>query len=1513
MDFSIDPTTVDTEQLDADIANRDAQVERREQLAAYDEAQRVQEEQAAQQREEERQANSTNVVTETFNAVAGGLSDAANDLVTAPERLIDMFNGEMAEQGENYRPDWLGGWYSNADDMFQTNHWASSLTRGVINAATLLIPVGGLVKGGSMVIKGTGMGARALSATSKAPRVVQAIGQGAVYGAGVDLLLSDSQKQNASQMLIEHFPALGNVLGPLATQDTDHPAIKTIKNVVEGMGIGAVVDLVPLITKGVLGNVDVRARNADIREQIVEAGTEQLSIPGLGGYKNNNITDSHQGAPISRSSPGKVYEQLNLIDTDISAARGSTDSIMTPAQATRSATTSQLADDETAKLAKSLLSDDQLKDIMENPDFKRQTLDEILKPAYRRMQEVVDGRMGDPNLSADEFWEPILSQPKGFTGERFGADPLDYISSNNVVASDLVIGSLLKEVRDRAIVAKELMNEKDILAKDGPMQVLRDRLIVGLYNVKKSRAIISGQLKGLDPNGPGFKTTSKSPTPGPSPKPKEVEVKPAEVVESVDKDLTDLIQDTRPPLPTPSTTNIDPRTALIDWDPGAREGSIIAEGLKRNLIKQTDVDNYFRTTQFTSGKKGRVFMAGIVDEPVSNISELTDNYIKDSLDSLREAKKFNKRYSQIESVLGIKNPSVDDINQLFKRIYINTKIHGAVTLFSGRSTPDKISEFIKESLSHIDPRSDGLHYLTTGELPREYGDTVRDRVAGSFFKPKPSEMDQLLALAKEDLSDILPKSVREEIPAVVKTVEPEVEVIQPKKVEVQAELEQIHADTKTSVDSMMQIVSKTENEDLLKAVVEAFSMSNNVNNMTDLDNFLKTKLRGGTFNGKQHTSVLIKELQGVMINSILSGPKTPARALLGTGMGASTRYLSQTLGAAIRAPLSGDTQTLKASMSATMSLVEMIPESFKVFRENVASRFSNDIATNKSRFLNYEKNDQQWQLMSNFVERNGTLGEKAVFTFANIARGFNSNRLFTYSSRLMGAVDDTFRHIMGRARAKELAIRKVLDETGSLKIGTEELAKIQDEFYGQLFDQDGNITDKVLKQAYGEVTLTNELDPFMKGLENTMSMNPWTKPFFLFARTGVNGLGMTINSAPGLNLLRQKYRKILMADPKNADHMAELGAKYGIESPEQLANEKSLFIGRQTIGLGVVIMATQAWMSGNLRGNGPANRQQLNTWRDAGWRANEIKIGDTWVSFQSLEPFNQILSLVADISDLSQVMGPEWTESRLQTVGLTLATSLVSKSYLEGIGQLVDLFGQETYKFQSIIGNLLNNTVPLAGLRNDMGRLITPYARELGSDITDSIRNRNLGTEPLGDPSLAIKYDIFNGQPIRDWDVPNRLFNMFSPITFNNDVTPGRQLIFDSNYDLRSSVMTAPDGTSLRDSPLLRSMFQREMGRQGLEDALDKLATDPSIIASMQAMESDLNSGLRHINPMDYEHNRRIKQLMDNARRRAWATVRQSEEAQPVIEEQRLRDLDSTRAGMTRYNVDQILDQTPTR
>ena len=45
---------------------------------------------------------------------------------------------------------------------------------------------------------------------------------------------------------------------------------------------------------------------------------------------------------------------------------------------------------------------------------------------------------------------------------------------------------------------------------------------------------------------------------------------------------------------------------------------------------------------------------------------------------------------------------------------------------------------------------------------------------------------------------------------------------------------------------------------------------------------MRQKISGGEFNGKVKTGALITELQGVMVNSILSGPKTPLRALLGS-------------------------------------------------------------------------------------------------------------------------------------------------------------------------------------------------------------------------------------------------------------------------------------------------------------------------------------------------------------------------------------------------------------------------------------------------------------------------------------------------------------------------------------------------------------------------------------------------------------------------------------------------------
>ena len=190
-----------------------------------------------------------------------------------------------------------------------------------------------------------------------------------------------------------------------------------------------------------------------------------------------------------------------------------------------------------------------------------------------------------------------------------------------------------------------------------------------------------------------------------------------------------------------------------------------------------------------------------------------------------------------------------------------------------------------------------------------------------------------------------------------------------------------------------------------------------------------------------------------------------------------------------------------------------------------------------------------------------------------------------------------------------------------------------------------------------------------------------------------------------------------------------------------------------------------------------------------------------------------------------------------------------------------------------------------------MGRLFTPYMREIGSGIDQSIRNRNLITERLaGNNQLPIKYDMLNGKPLKDWDFLTRAYNAVSPISLSLDQSPGRNFLFNSGYDLRMSTYYAPDSTNLTDNPRVRSEFQRLIGEQNLERELDKLAVDPKILASMEQMYADIRAGKRaQYDARDYYHNIIIDRLFQRARRRAWAQLTSNQEAVELMEEARLK------------------------
>jgi len=1141
-----------------------------------------------------------------------------------------MVEEQATEEG--YKAEW-DDWFVKDDNPIETKTWWGGAIRGLVH-------FGSMVPASVLALKAAGLGGL-LAGTGV---VGGTLVRGAAIGATSDLMSKYSQEANALGMVRDRF---GWIDTPLSTRDTDHPAMKTLKNVVEGMGIGAFFDAASIVLgKGIkkikgtnkvipesmqLPSGDVidgvedavqkaAKRNDSINKQNVEMAMDQVKGEDFGAYKNRSMANKWQGATTSIDEPFDVDQSLKRINHEYGAEMGSAGSTYTPAGLKRIQINANMATKDLQKVMNRYMSDARVQEEVGKAAAQNKPLYELWGDAISLAQKIYEGR-NTSELTASEFWSPLEKNSR-----LFG---IDFIDSKQVKASELVIGSLLSEIRDSGITNRELYNIADLADIDSPAAAMYDKIIAGIIHVNTSKKLQSNMFAGLQNRG-------------------------------------------------------------------------------------------------------------------------------------------------------------------------------------------------------------------------------------------------------------MKKPTRAQI-----------------KAEIQAEAEQSIQAHKLA----MQLAGDGD-DDLFKAYMEAVSMGGDIHNLTDFDNYIRKKFIGGKFtdskgNIKKETGLIVKGMGRVMTNSVLSGPKTPMRAILGTGTATFLRPLSMALGAFLRA----DGATVRASLASMNAMREAIPEAWTLFTKNLNGYWSGDLSTIKTRFQEVTKGDQQWDMFTDWIENSGraTNGDRFAFTVANGIRALNDNKFLTYSTKIMGATDDAFGLLLARAKAKEKAMREAMDlyNTGQItEISPEMLKKSQDDFFSQIMDADGNIIDDAALYSKKEATLTSDLHGFAKKLDSTFSANPWTKPFLLFARTGMNGLELTAKHTPIFNMLVEESRDIFKATANDLS----LVQQYGITNATELANAKALMRGRMAIGSSLILMANMHYVNGGLTGNGPSNRQQRQLWIDSGWKPRSIRLGNVWVSYDSFEPFNLILSTIGDIGDHMNQMGPEWTEKQYRKLAVVIMQGLSSKSYLASIQQFVDLFAGREGQLERIIASLANNSLPLSSLRNEFGKLINPYMKEINSGIGQSLRNRNLFLEGLaGSGALPTKYDLLTGRPIRDWDFPTRMFNAISPFNISLDYSPGRKLLFDSGYDLRTTTYGYTQGglnVSFKDHPHIRSMFQKAIGDQNLQYELDLLAKDPQIIASVKKMEADTWNGNRALDPMKaYYHTDIIKRLFDNAKKKAWSKIKNTPEVKQLLRESKERVMDNRKSN----------------
>ena len=1233
------------------------------------------------------------VPMEIRNSIYKGGVDLVSSILTFPERLVDMtpFVGQMKRDpktggminrytGEKYELDWdpLGG----IKDPWQ-NSWWGTLVQGVTKYGL-----------GARLARGAGV-----KGLMKQEAIVAGVSE---Y----------SQGDNVSGQLAERMPWTRNVFGAIASNDYDSPLMLTLKNVLEELTLGKVFDHLLGVHNPTNGALVAKSRQANVDNQIIKKGASELAeeieydrtnriymperqlggetidvdvIPdppelmgrtdnliegstkpkpttaitrsGMRGHKNKPIAQPGQGSPTSNYSKGNlfgIHRQLNRIDNSIGVEKniGGTDSVMSPLQAEKGARDSGYTTKFLQDKAKELLGEERFKEMMKELRQNNISFRETFQPAYDRMQEIM-GRNRAAETS-EEFWEPILRDKPGGTGDGPWMPNQEHWSVENVLVADLVNGALFKEMRNLGIAGKELIDDVDVWAADGLMQSIEDRLIFGLTNVKKAR--------------------------------------------------------------------------------------------------------YFMGSEFQKLK--------------------------------------------------------------------------------GPAAVKKLNKVTKD----------------------------------------------------------------------------------------------LHDETVDGVRLMMQMMKDSKSDELAEAILEVFQVSNKIQNWQDFDAWMRAKVMGGEFNGKQNVGAVIEELQSFMVNSILSSAKTPFRAIIGTTSNAYLNSINQLLGASMRAGLTGDTRLMSASLAHTRGMFELIPEALKVFKTNLDANFSKPLANVKTRFSEFDRSaERKWNMYGKAVEERFSKNpnqvqaqaDAAAWRIGNVARTLNNNKLFSWSPRVLASVDDTFRHLLGRAKSKEIAFKQVYDavDSGTFKEITPELLKnAEDLHFSQYFDEFGDYSidaDRALQYQFREATLTQDIGKFGQALESLFAKFPLMRPFFLFARTGVNGLKMNVKNMPLMTFALKESRVIVTGTAAKLKKNPELFAKFGIETIDDLKQAQNLLAGRQAVGSAVVGLAAQKYLAGELTGNGPLNRSQRAMWSDTGWERKTMSFGGVRIGYQSLEPFDLIFSHVADIGDHMKLMGPEWGEDKLWKCVFAVAQGMTTKSYLQGITDLVDMVQPESTKgWGRVAGNIFNNFAPLpigGSMRNDIGKILNPYMRELNKDMWDSIRNRNLATERLGikgfTGKLPVKYDILNGKPLRDWNFIESMFNAISPVSLSLIASPGRNLLHKSGYDLRTTVTSAPGNykVDLSKSNVARSLFQQAIGnyKDGKGRNLEQIFNDyadpklyPEIAASLALMQEDLRKGKDNIEPRSYRHNELIEKAFTAAKKKAWASIQNHPEIIRLVSEakyQKIGDNDASR------------------
>jgi len=582
-------------------------------------------------------------------------------------------------------------------------------------------------------------------------------------------------------------------------------------------------------------------------------------------------------------------------------------------------------------------------------------------------------------------------------------------------------------------------------------------------------------------------------------------------------------------------------------------------------------------------------------------------------------------------------------------------------------------------------------------------------------------------------------------------------------------------------------------------------------------------------------NILAQAVRANYYNSLLSSGATGAKALFGNLGGQIAETTSYFAGALLR----GDMKSVQRGWMAYSAFIDTqkkaLPYAAKMFVK--ASQNPNSVKgqTRIDLVIKQEEKLNQYRYMAEQEAIRGNSGFKFLVKQYDEMQAMAADPVFRLIPNALTGFDSWNGATLANAQARFRAMSE-LERLGEAATPAR-IKELADAEYNSMFDSNGIIVDEAVKYSNADIALNLE-SKFSKALDGILKIVPGLTPFLTFPTNMTNMVRVIDDYLPApfpsfqkdINELAYTSVETFMRNPELIENiLASRG--YKISQMDEIAKLNTLIdlknktLGRKAIGTFITgtvltsILKDRFFGDGfySVTGDGTLDRQ-LNRARqkNSNWKARSIVLDDgTRVEYNEvLGPgLSNWVAMIANIADNFDMLGEAFTEKMFEKASFILAAGVTDQAGISALRPLVELLSGNKFTMNRFVAGQINSLGPLAGMRNEFGRILDGGLKELNNDIIEQLANRNQMVGLIDKTNrLPTVISPVSGEAPNKYNMLQRIFNTYSPIKIHPAMSKEEKFLYDIEYDV-SSAFTTRNGVELTAPE--RAELNAIMGRMG--------------------------------------------------------------------------------------------------